>query len=159
MFRKKRLNGPLRTKVGRSLTELPDHISPKMRFSFEIFGDDAVVSHQGKCLNHNLSGVTRISKRFDISVHSGRENKLSQAVSVCPDRLSFINASVFEHQPCFSAVFHNTDAITAFIVCMRFSASWNTMLASLSNTSSVTSMPSGSPYFSATVFPMPVFIS
>src|SRR5699024_3063158 len=134
----------LRAEVGRRVAQLAHHIAPDGRRSLEVLVNDAVVADEGKGLHDDLAGIARIGQGFQIARHARGKHQLAQALARRADALSLEKLPVSQQQishriPLF-LFRHSVAAMTALMVCMRFSASSKTMDRSLRNTSSVTSM-------------------
>ena len=132
----------LTSEIGWFFTILPDAVTEKSRFTFEIIGNDSVIADERKSLDHDLAAIARVSQCFNVSAHAGGEYQLAGPVAGSAEALPFINGPVRKHKICFLMFFHNVAAMTALIVCMRFSASRKTSDCFPSNTSSVTSSAS-----------------
>ena len=131
----------LRPEIGRQLAPLPDNIAADVGLvAFKVLLHNAVVADKGERLHNYLSVIAGVGERFDISAHTRCEDELAESLALCAEALAFKYVSVFKYNVNFFN--HNVAAITAFIVCILFSASLKTIDLSLSKTSSVTSRAS-----------------
>ena len=158
----KPIQGILASEVAWLGAKLAHHIAAGGAAALEVGGDHAVVADEREGLCDDLTGVAGVGQGLEIPHHPGSEHQLSHGLPGRADPLAGEDHSVGQYQICF---FHNrfsgnergyrVSAMTAFMVCMRFSASSNTMDRALSNTSSVTSIQS-MPNFSYTARPFSV---
>ena len=84
--------------IRRLLTPLSHNIRFYLDFgAFKIGRDHAVIADQRERLDHNLSVIARVGERFEISGHSGVENKFADSLTFISERLPFKHGAVFQN--------------------------------------------------------------
>ena len=142
------IQGVLATEIGRLLAPFADDIPLDETVAFEVVLDDAVVPDERVGLQHDLSIVTGVGQGLDVTAHAGREDQLPDGGHIGPERKALINGTVREDEvPLFlhvgplpsgrgvgpvkelrhsQSISPMVAAMTALMVCIRFSASSNT---------------------------------
>ena len=149
----------LAPEVRRRLALLAHDIAAHAALALKIGRDDAVVADERERLQHDLAAVAGVGECLDVAVHAGGEHQFANRVARCAESEARKDLAVFEYEIALhSSISASVAAMTALMVCMRFSASWNTTDCALSNTSSVTSIASR-PKRVHISLPMAVFLS
>ena len=124
VFFQKRVERLRAAEVRRRGARLAHDIAAHVAAALKIGRDDAVVADEREGLQHDLAAVARIGERLDVAVHAGREHQLADGVARCAERLPRKGLAVFEHEIALhSSISASVAAMTALMVCIRFSAS------------------------------------
>ena len=99
-------------------------IAAHAAFALKIGRDDAVVADERKGLQHDLAAVARVRERLDVAVHAGGEHQLTERVAWRAEGEACKDLAVFKYEIALhSSISASVAAMTALMVCMRFSAS------------------------------------
>lgn len=99
-------------------------IAAHAAFALKIGRDDAVVADERKGLQHDLAAVAGVGECLDVAVHAGREHQLTERVAWCAEGEACKDLAVFKYEIALhSSISASVAAMTALMVCMRFSAS------------------------------------
>ena len=99
-------------------------IAAHTAFALKIGRDDAVVADEREGLQHDLAAVAGVGERLDVAVHAGGEHQLTERVAWRAEGEACKDLAVFKYEIALhSSISASVAAMTALMVCMRFSAS------------------------------------
>ena len=103
---------------------LAHNVAAHAALALKIGRNDAVVADERERLQHDLAAVARVRERLNIAVHAGGEHQLAHRVARCAESEARKDLAVFEYEIALhSSISASVAAMTALMVCMRFSAS------------------------------------
>ena len=124
VFFQKRVERLRAAEVRRRGARLAHDIAAHVAAALKVGRDDAVVADEREGLQHDLAAVARVRERLDVAVHAGGEHQLADGVARCAEGEACKDLAVFKYEIALhSSISASVAAMTALMVCIRFSAS------------------------------------
>ena len=114
----------LAAEIGGRIAQVAHHIAPGGAFSLKILGNHTIIANEREGLQDDLSGVAGIRQGLQITAHAGGKHRFPQGLFCAAEAPALKYFAVFQHQICLFHCFspYSVAAMTALMVCMRFSA-------------------------------------